>query len=325
MTEQNFSQSNAVERDDDEINLLDLLIVLAKHKNKIIGVPFIAALITAGVSLMMPNVYTATTKFLPPQSSQGGGAALLSQLGGQLGALGGLAGGALGIKNPADMYIAFLSSRPVEEKLILKFDLQKKLEHEFITDTRKYLDGVTKISSGKDGVITIEVDDEDPRLAADMANFYLDELKHIMSTNAVTEAAQRRQFFENELKPARDKLTSAQLTLDRVPTTSLKYLDALREMKYREALWEVLVRQYEAARLDEAKDAVFIQVVEPAVTPERKSKPKRALLVILAALASGFLMVLWAFVRESSERAKADPVQGERLKIIKNYMRWRAR
>ena len=245
----------------------------------------------------------------------------MSQIGGQLGAL---AGGALGIKNPGDMYIAYLQSRPVEERLIQKFDLQKKLEHEFVADTRKYLNGVVNISSGKDGVITVEVDDEDPKLAAEMANFYLDELKRVITSNAVTEAAQRRQFFEKELKPARDKLTDAQINLDRIPASNLRYLDAIREMKYREALWEVLVRQYESARLDEAKDAVFIQVVETATAPDRKSKPKRALMVVLAGLAAGFLMVLWAFIREASDKTKSDPEQAARLSAIRKYLRWRA-
>lgn len=323
-TEQNLQPGgNQASPEDDDINLLDLLIVLAKHKKKIILVPLLAALVTAGGSLLMPNIYTATTKFFPPQGSQSAGSALLSQIGGQLGALGGLAGGALGIKNPADMYIAFLQSRPVEERLIQKFDLQKKREHKFAADTRNYLNEVVSIASGKDGVITVEVDNEDPKLAADMANFYLDELKRIISSNAVTEAAQRRQFFETELKPARDKLTDAQANFDRTPASSLRYLDAAREMKYREALWEVLVRQYESARLDEAKDAVYIQVVETAVAPEKKSKPKRALMVVMAGIFSGFIMVLWAFVNEAADKAKSAPLFAERWNTAMQYLRWR--
>lgn len=317
------SQTNTPEppQDEDEINLLDLLIVLAKHKKKIIFVPILVALLTAGISSMLPNIYTASTKFMTPQGSQGSGSAMLSQLG-ALGGLGGLAGGALGIKNPADVYIALLKSRPVEELVIQKFGLQKERDDQFVSDTRKYLAEVVKISSGKDGTMTIEVDDESPARAAEMANFYFAELKRIISSNAVTEAAQRRKFFENELKPARDKLTEAQLVLDRTPTSSLKYLDGMREMKYREALWEVLVKQYEGARLDEAKDAVYVQAVELAVAPERKSKPKRALIAVLAGLASGFLMVIWAFVSEALEKAKLNPDRFERMSRFKQYLRW---
>jgi len=320
----NAAQQNRAQEDEDEISLLDLLIVLAKHKKKIILVPLLVAIITGGISLLIPNIYTATTKFFPPQGGQSAGSALMSQIGGQLGGLAGIAGGALGVKNPADMYIAYLQSRPVEERLIAKFKLQEKWEYERMADTRKHLDTVARISSGKDGVITVEVDDEDPSVAAEMANYYLSELKGILASNAVTEAAQRRQFFEKELKPARDKLTDAQINLDRTPASSLRYLDAMREMKYREALWEVLVRQYESARLDEAKDAVFIQVVETATAPDRKSKPKRALMVILAGLATGFMMVLWAFIKEASEKAKADPEKAARLSAMRKYLRWRA-
>jgi len=83
---------------EDEINLLDLLIVLAKHKIMILRVTFVAALIALGISLLLPNIYTGTAKILPPQQSQSSASALLGQLGG----LAGLAGGAMGIKNPAD-------------------------------------------------------------------------------------------------------------------------------------------------------------------------------------------------------------------------------
>src|SRR2546423_11800165 len=81
---------------DDEVSLLDLLIVLAKHKRTVLGVPFVAAVVAAIVSLLMPNIYTGTTRILPPQQSASAASALLSQLGGTLGGLGGLAGGVLG-------------------------------------------------------------------------------------------------------------------------------------------------------------------------------------------------------------------------------------
>src|SRR3970040_2952660 len=82
---------------EDEISLLDLLIVLAKHKKLILGVPFGAAVVAAGISLLMPNIYTGTTKILPPQQNQSAAIAMLGQLGTQLG---GLAGRALGVRNP---------------------------------------------------------------------------------------------------------------------------------------------------------------------------------------------------------------------------------
>src|SRR6266516_4634835 len=85
---------------DDEVSLLDLLIVLAKHKRILLGVPFVAAIAAAGISLMMPNVYTATTRILPPQQSTSAASALLNQLGGALGGLSSIDVGTLGVRNP---------------------------------------------------------------------------------------------------------------------------------------------------------------------------------------------------------------------------------
>src|SRR6266849_6517464 len=93
---------------DDEVSLLDLLIVLAKHKRIVLGVPFVVAIAAAIISLLMSNIYTGTTRILPPQQSASAASALLNQLGGALGGLGGLgglAGGALGVRNPNDLYV----------------------------------------------------------------------------------------------------------------------------------------------------------------------------------------------------------------------------
>lgn len=305
--------------EDDEINLLDLLIVLAKHKKMILGVTFAAALLALGFSLLKPNIYTAAAKILPPQQGQSSASALLSQLGG--GALGGLAGGALGIKNPNDLYLAMLKSRNITEKIAQRFELQKVYEAKTLTDTLKTLEQVSAIAAGKDGVITVDVDDKDPGRAAAMANAYIEELNKLMQTFALTDAAQRRQFFETQMKPAKDKLTDAEITLDRTPNTSLKYMDAIRDLKYQEGLYDILAKQFEMAKLDEAKDSPLIQVLDKAVAPEKKSKPKRSLIVLLSALVAGFIGVLWAFIKEANEKAKANPEQAERMRVLRRYLR----
>src|SRR6267143_1932160 len=95
---------------DDEVSLLDLLIVLAKHKRIVLGVPFIVAIAAAIISVLLPNIYTGTSRILPPQQSASAASALLTQLGGALGGLAGAAGGALG-RNPSDLYTGMLKSR----------------------------------------------------------------------------------------------------------------------------------------------------------------------------------------------------------------------
>ena len=164
--------------------------------------------------------------------------------------------------------------------------------------------------------------DKNPERAAAMANAYIEELNKLMQTFALTEAAQRRQFFETQLKPAKDKLTDAEITLDRTPNTSLKYMDALRNMKYQEVIYEILAKQFEMAKLDEAKDAPLIQILDKAVTPERKSKPKRSMIVLLSALVAGFIGVLFAFIQEASEKAKANPEQAGRMRMLRKKLSW---
>lgn len=303
---------------EDEISLLDLLIVLAKHKIMILSVTMVAALISIAYALNLPNIYTSTTKILPPQQSQSSAGALLSQLGG----LAGAAGGSLGIKNPNDLYIAMLRSRNVAEKIAKRFELQKIYGTETATDTLNALQWASNISAGKDGVITVEVDDKNPELAAVLANAYIEELIKLMQTFALTEVAQRRQFFETQLKSARDKLTDATIILDKTPNTSLQYRDALRDLKYRESIYEILAKQFEMAKLDEAKDSPLIQVLDKATVPEKKSKPKRSTIVILAALIAGFMGILWAFIKEANEKAKAVPEQAERLRILRKKLSW---
>ena len=401
MSEESLSTQHSAP-DDDEISLLDLAIVVAKHKKLILGLPLGAAIAAVVVTLLMPNIYTGTTKILPPQQNQSAAAAMLSQLGGQLGGLGGLAGGALGIKNPNDLYVGMLKSRTVADTLIDRFELKKVYDEDSYFYARKELEKKTAITSGRDGIITVEVEDRDPKRAAVIANGYVEELYKLTQTLAVTEASQRRLFFERQLDQTRKNLASAEgaarLGLEKgglvvidaqgrgmVETTArlrwqiavkenqisamrafatgqnpdLKQaqheLDAmkqelakmegttsgrdnagsvgkadgmdnlrlLRDVKYNETIFELLAKQYEIAKIDEARDASIVQVLDPAVEPERKSKPKRALITILTALVAGVLAVIWAFIREAGQRARQNPKQASRLEALRGYMRWR--
>lgn len=306
---------------DDEINLLDLFIVLLKHKKMILGMTLGVAVLAAGISLFLPNIYTGTSKILPPQSSQSSSvnSIMLAQLGG----LAGAAGSALGLKDPNALYIAMLKSRNIMEKIARRFDLQKVYDKKHMVDTLKELGEESTILAGKDGVIVVAVDDEDPQRAAALANAYIEELNKLMQTFALTEASLRRQFFETQLKPAKDKLTDAEIALDRTPNTSLQYMDALRNLKYRETVFEILVKQFEMAKLDEAKDAPLIQVLDKATVPEKKSKPKRSLIVVLATLAAFFIAVIWVFIREITRRVENQPGQAARVQELRRVFRWR--
>src|SRR6266571_8569295 len=196
---------------DDEVSLLDLLIVLAKHKRLVLGLPLVVAIAAAIVSLLLPNIYTGTTRILPPQQSASAATALLNQLGGAAGVLTGATGGALGLRNPNDLYVGMLKSRTVADNLIARFDLAKVYDENRLSDARKYLQKQTTIVAGRDGIITIEVDDRDPKRAAELTNAYVDELMKLTKVLAVTEASQRRLFFERQLLQAKDNLTAAEV------------------------------------------------------------------------------------------------------------------
>jgi uncharacterized protein involved in exopolysaccharide biosynthesis len=110
---------------------------------------------------------------------------------------------------------------------------------------------------------------------------------------------------------------------DSAGAKGMENLHRLRDVKYHETIFELLAKQFEMAKMDEAKDASLIQVLDKAVEPETKSKPKRSLIVIVTALATGFLAVLWAFIREAQEKLKNDPIQSERMGVLKKHLRWR--
>jgi uncharacterized protein involved in exopolysaccharide biosynthesis len=174
--------------------------------------PLAIGVTALGISFLIPPTYTAKTQFLPPQQQQSSASALVQSLG--VGAIGGLGAG-LGIKNPADQYIAFLKSQSIQDAMVDKFDLLNRYETKFRVDARKVLRANTKITAGKEGIISLEFDDTDPKFAADMANAYVDELRRLMNRLSLTESQLRRSFFEKKLKETKENLSAAEESLRR--------------------------------------------------------------------------------------------------------------
>jgi tyrosine-protein kinase Etk/Wzc len=101
-----------------------------------------------------------------------------------------------------------------------------------------------------------------------------------------------------------------------IPQAGLEYIRRLRNVKYYEAIFDILARQLELAKLDEAKEGAFIQVVDAAAPPERKSFPKRTL-ITLAAAALGFsLAIMFALFQAGLSRLRSDPAKSEKLFLI---------
>jgi len=382
-THTDLDASQMLADEDDEINLLDLLQVVADNLRLLVLGPLAAGLLALGYSFTIAPTFTATTKFLPPQQQASGAASLLQSLG----ALGGLAGAATGLKNPADQYVAFVQSRSVQDALIDRFKLIERYDVKFRQDARTALEGNATIRSGKDGIITIEADDEDPRFAAQLANAHVEELQKLLSRLAVTEAQQRRVFFENQLTTAKENLVKAEQALKAsgVNTSDLKvdpqvaveglaklratitaqevklasmrgyltesapdfkqaqielaalrsqvtrtekeepasngsqsdYIAKFRDFKYSETLFELFAKQYEIARVDESREGAVIQVVDVAQAPERKSKPKKAMIAVVTTLAVGFALLLFVFVRSALRGAAQDEKSAEKLSHLR--------
>ena len=172
--------------------------------------PLGAGLIALGVSLLIAPTFTATTSLMPPQQSQSGVASALASLG----SMASLAGGGAAVGNSGDRYVALMQSVTLSDRIVEHFKLMEVYETKFRADARKVLATKVRISLGKkDGLISVEVDDTSPQRAADIANRYVDELRRFTSTLAVTEAQQRRAFFEQQLTQSRDRLIRAQQAL----------------------------------------------------------------------------------------------------------------
>lgn len=176
----------------------------------VLGPLVVGALVVAGSYLFVKPVYTAKTVILPPQQQQGAAAALMQSLG----ALASFAGSASGVKNPADQYVSFMVSTSVLNRVVDAFDLQSVYGAPDKETTRDMLLAAIKVDVGKkDSLISLSVDDEDPKRAADMANRFVDELRRLTSELALTEAQQRRVFFQKQLSQTRERLTAAQKSL----------------------------------------------------------------------------------------------------------------
>jgi tyrosine-protein kinase Etk/Wzc len=382
---------------DYELGVLDLLIALTKRKWLILGTTLVAAILAAIWTLRMPEMYTAAAKVLPPQQSQSAATSLLSQIG----QVGSLFGGALGLKNPTDIYVGMLRSRRVAEAIVNRFGLVERYRAGSRSDAVAALTGASQISVGKDGLISVEVNDVSPQHAAELANAYVEELDRLTGVLAVTEAGQRRLFFERQLKQAKDNLLKAELAArDALDKGGIAAVDAqgramiqtsatlrarvtakevelnamrafateqnpqfnkvqqelvalreelgkvergqgvtpnkaanelgignvamLREVKYQEVLFELLARQFELAKIDEARDSTVIQVLDDAIPPERRSGPKRTQIVLLTALVAAVFAVLLALVLEAYDRARHAPETRRRLDELSSYL-WRRR
>lgn len=202
-----------------DIHLLDYLIILAKHSRMIIYVSVAIMVLTYLISIALPNKYIARARLLPPQQNLTLSAQLLNTLGGggtpgaPAGVGGGMVAGLLGLKSPSDLYVSMMLGDTIFDRIINRFNLRKLYKEKYIETTRSTLSKLVNISAQKDGIITVEVTDKDPKRAAEMANAFAEELDKLLQGLATQEAKGRLAFLEKERDQANQNLTKAENAL----------------------------------------------------------------------------------------------------------------
>lgn len=364
------------------ISIREVWILALRYRRFALIATFGAGVLAAIITLFIPNQYTAVTTILPPQQNSSLSSMLTSQLGGlaSLASLGSLAGKDMGLKDPNDIYIGMLQSRTVEDDLIKQFNMAAVYRETKMSKARKALERHSTIQSTKNGLISISFEDRDPNRAAGIANAYVQRLQELSSKFAMTEAGQRRKFFDQQLQDAQAKLVLAEqqlkqtqqqtgvLALDaqmkvtiesvarlkaqiaarqvelqvlssyateenpqrvlveqeiaglqaqlailqdkqgggkgdlqvptsQIPSIGMTYLNQVRDVRYYETMTELLAKQFEVAKLDEARQGAMLQVLDPAVPPDTKSFPYRLLIALLAALLGLLGSIVFLVVR----------------------------
>jgi len=161
------------------------------------------------VALLIPARYQSTTRLMPPDSQANASLGMLAALTAKSGnGMGTVAGELLGIRGSGALFTGILGSRTVEDRLVARFQLHKVYGIRLEQDTRAKLAEDTEISEDrKSGIITISVTDQDPKLAAGIAQAYVKELNQLVAELSTSAAHRERVFLE-------ERLGSVKLDLD---------------------------------------------------------------------------------------------------------------
>ncbi|MEN2996872.1 MAG: GNVR domain-containing protein [Acetomicrobium sp.] len=389
--------------EEDEIDLLDLALVLAKHKRLIIGIAFVACLVALILGFIMTPIYRAETHLVPPQSLAGQlPSSILTMIPPEFRTFA-IQSGA--IKTTADLVAGIAKSRTLVDNIIDKFNLMDYYHAEIRDVARSALSGAISANvDEKTSLITIAVEDKDPVMAADITNAIADELQDLLQGLALTQVSQQRLFLENQLKQAHHNLMQAEeefqkyqaqsglLNVDvqmqalmdsianiqaqiavkevqlkatrtfataqnpeikrlqaelaglkkelknleakagtdnpnfipafeEIPKAGMEYARRLRDLKFQETLYETLLQQYQAAVMAEASEGLVLQVIDPAIPPELKLKPRRKLMLIVAGFLGLFVGIFAALIKEFIDNSSKNPESADKMALLKSYLR----
>ncbi len=367
----------------DEIDLIELLMPLLENINFIIKITIYAFILSALISLILPKIYISSTTLLPPQTQSSISSQILNQLGG-------LASGISlpGSKDMPELYKAFLQTNEVLDYVIEKNKLEEFYKEKDKENLRKILKNNLQVDiDRKSGIIKVSYLSKSPEMAFKTVSSFIEGLKKLNNKLAVTEASQRRLFYEEQLEKAKENLIEAEedlkkfqlktgsikideeakaaieevsiiraqisakeiqlkvmksyvtpenpeyktlvdeisalkeqlsklqskvpdddeskLSTKKVSVYGIEYIRKIREFKFNEAMYELMLKQYESAKLDESRDASVIQTVENPEIPQKRYKPKRKIIVAVSTFTALFFAIIWIYLKIFIKNIKA--------------------
>lgn len=381
------SDKNVAKSREEAVSMVRILTILGRQKKLVIGIPIVTGIVALAVSFLMTPIFVSTAVVMPPQQSQGSGAAAAL-----LGQIGGLAGVGVG-KSPSELYVGMLRSRTIADSLINEFKLKDYYQAKTMDDVRKKLLLASTIIGSKDTLISITVEDKDPKMAAQLANGYVSSLIKLNENLATSEAALRRKFFEQQMISSKNDLANAEVALakiqentgmieiegqvkglianaaqlqgeiaakeiqlsamrsyaakdnpdllqlqeqiramntqmaqltkgsrsnspglmiatGKIPQVGVEYVRGLREVKYYQAIFEVMAKQFELAKVDESKESAVIQELDKAIPADKKKRPVRSIILMMGVIGGLLLGVIIALLRDLYNRSRSS-VEGQ--------------
>jgi uncharacterized protein involved in exopolysaccharide biosynthesis len=293
------------QQQDDEIDLLELWKVIWNGKWFIAGFTLVSTLIAIYVTLfVLPVTYKSEAVFIPTETQSSGLAGLAASLPIPIGLSGG---------EKADSMMAFLNSRNLKERLLIKYNLLPRLyknswdaeKGEWLVDDPKdkpttvlaiqkeALKSIYQVSQDrKTNLITITWVDEDPAFASIMLERIVTELLYYLDNEYETDAKREREFVTHQVAKATAELEYWE---KQVPAPNLQLAKIQRERMAAQAVYTELRKQLELAKISEAKELIRFKVLDAPFVPEKKFKPKRGLICALTLFVSGFLSVFLVF------------------------------
>ncbi|MGM7448758.1 Wzz/FepE/Etk N-terminal domain-containing protein [Idiomarina sp. ST20R2A10] len=304
----NYDPQRHSDYQDDEIDLRELFGIIWQGKWWIIAITFVFAVGSVIYSLSLPNIYKSEATLAPTEEASGGG---LSQMAGQLGGLASLAGVNLGGGNTDKTTIALeiLKSRAFIKGFVEKYDILPELmaveewnrgsgvvfnNELYNPDTKEWVreveppkqpepssweyvkvfrESVLEVSKDDTtGLVTIAVNHQSPEVAEQWVVWLIEEINNHMRERDIQEAQRSLEYLDKELQ-----------------STSLSDMQ--------QVFYQLIEKQTQTIMLANVRPEYIFQTLDPAVVPEQKAKPSRALICIIGTFLGGFLSVGFVLVR----------------------------